>query len=120
MEITFYNETGHSRTYLSSEKDNSFYTWDGHAVAYLYDDKIYGWKGKHLGWYFDGVIYDLNGYKIGSTREKCSYSPYSEDSKFSKFSRHSRFTRDSPYSKPSLTSMYANIDLLEFITQDRV
>ena len=120
MEITFYNRTGHPQTYLSTENDNSFYTWDGHAVAYLHEDKVYGWRGKHIGWYIDGVIYDLKGYRVGSTREKCSYSVYSEDSKYSKYSRYSRYSRYSPYSKPSLSSMYASIDLLEFITQDRV
>ena len=48
MEITFYNKTGHPQIYLSVENENSFYTWDGHAVAYVYDDKIYGWKGKDI------------------------------------------------------------------------
>jgi len=120
MEITFYDKTGHPKIYLSTENDNSFYTWEGHAVAYVYEDKIFGWKGKHIGWYNDGILYDLNGYRVCSIREKCPYSVYSEYSKYSKYSRYSRYSRYSPYSKPSFRSSYADTDLIDFITQDRV
>lgn len=119
MEITFYNKTGHPQIYLSVENDNSFYTWDGYAIAYLYDDKIYGWRGKHIGWYIDGTIFDLHGYRVGSTKEKCPYSVYSEYSKYSKYSRYSRYSRYSPYAKPSFSSSYSDTDLIDFITQDK-
>ena len=39
METTFYNKTGKPQIYLSTDYDNSFYTWEGHAVAYLHEDK---------------------------------------------------------------------------------
>ena len=120
MEITFYDKAGHPKIYLSPQNQDSFYTWNGHAVAYLYDDKIYGWRGKHIGWLINGIIYDLKGYKIGSTREKCPYSVYSEYSKYSKYSRYSRYSRYSAYSKPSLSSSYQDIDLVDFISQDKV
>lgn len=120
MEVTYYDKTGHPKIYLSEQNDNSFYTWDGHAVAYLVEDKIYGWKGKHIGWHIDGVIYNTDGYRVGSIKEKCPYSVYSEYSKYSKYSRYSRYSRYSPYSKPSLSTSYSQEELVEFISQDKV
>lgn len=64
METTYYNKTRHPQIYLSTDNDNSFYTWNGNAVAYLYNDKIYGWKEKHFGWYSEGIIYNLNGCRV--------------------------------------------------------
>jgi len=120
QEITLYDQTGHPLIYLSPENDNSFYTWDGHAVAYLYDSElIYGWKGKHIGWYINGVIYDLQGYRVGSISEKCPTSVYSESSKYSKYSQYSRYSRYSPYSRPSLKSSYSDVKLINFITQNK-
>ena len=120
METTFYNKTGHPQIYLSTDDDNYFYTWHGHAVAYLYEDQIYGWRGKHIGWYHEGIIYDLKGYRVGSIREKCPYSVYSEYSKYSKYSQYSQYSRHSPYSKPSFRTTYSNTDLIDFIMQNKV
>ena len=120
METTFYNKTGKPQIYLSTDYDNSFYTWEGHAVAYLHEDKIYGWRGKHIGWYCEGIIYDLKGYRVGSIKEKCPYSVYSEYSKYSKYSRYSRYSRYSPYLKPSFSTSYSNVDLIDFISQDKI
>lgn len=120
MEITFYDKNGHPVVYLSTENENSIYTWDGNAVAYIINDLIYGWRGKHLGWYINGILYDLRGYKVGSIKEKCPCSTYSEYSKYSKYSRYSRYSRYSPYSRPSLSISYSDLELINFITQDKV
>ena len=120
MEITFYNKTGHPQIYLSDEHENSFYTWDGHAVAYLYKDKIYGWKGKHIGWYQDGSIYDLNGYKAGSIKEKCPCIVYIENVKYVKYVQYSRYCRSSSYSKPLFSQSYCDMDLIDFIAQNKI
>lgn len=119
-EVTFYDRTGHPKIYLSPSKKDSFYTWDGHAVAYVYNDKIYGWRGRHIGWLKEGIIYDLDGYRVGSTKEKCPYSVYSQYSKFSKYSQYSRYSRYSANSTPTFSSGYTNIDLVDFISQDKV
>jgi len=34
--------------YIADDRE-TIYLWDGHAVAYLYEDKVYGCNGKHLG-----------------------------------------------------------------------
>ena len=63
MELTLFNQTGHPVIYFSAEDENSIFTWDGHAVAYIEEELIYGWRGKHIGWYYNGVVYDLFGYR---------------------------------------------------------
>lgn len=120
MEITFYDKTGHPKIYLSSNYGNAFYTWKGHAVAYVEGELIYGWRGKHIGWLISGIIYDLKGYKVGSIKEKCPYSVYSEYSKYSKYSQYSKYSKYSPYSKPYLSDFYENIDLEMFISQNKI
>lgn len=120
METTFYDRTGHPKIYLSSEYGDSFYTWKGHAVAYVVDELIYGWRGRHIGFLVSGIIYDLKGYKIGSVKEKCPYSVYSEYSKYSKYSQYSRYSRYSPYSRPSLSSSYSDMNLEAFISQNKI
>jgi hypothetical protein len=120
MEITFYNKKGQPQIYLSDEEENTFYTWDGHAVAYLFDDKIYGWKGKHIGWYHEGVIYDLYGYKVGSIEEKCLGITYVAKVKFVKYTKYNRFCRCVPQSKPLFSLSYCDMSLIDFITQNRI
>ena len=39
-----------------ADDGETIYTWKGHAVAYVVDDKVDGWKGKHIGWSVDGVL----------------------------------------------------------------
>ena len=120
METTFYDKTGRPKIYLAAQYGDSFYTWDGHAVAYHIGEQIFGWRGHHIGWLISGIIYDLNGYKVGSVKEKCPYSVYSEYSKYSKYSQYSRYSRYSAHSKPSLTNSYSDTDLESFISQDKV
>ena len=67
-ELDFYDKDGCPKIYLSTKYDDTFYTWDGHPVTYLIEDKIYGWKSKHLGWYVDGVIYNMNGCLLYTSR----------------------------------------------------
>ncbi|TSJ47618.1 4-fold beta flower protein [Fluviicola chungangensis] len=119
-EITFYDGKGHPLIYLSPDNDDSFYLWSGHAVAYLIREQIFGWRGNHIGWLIDGVIYNLEGYRVGSTREKCPYAVYAEYAKYAKYARYARYGRYAPYAKPALQSTYSNIGLEEFISQNRV
>lgn len=125
METDFYDKEGIPKVYLSSKYYDTFYTWDGHPVAYLIEDKIYGWKGKHLGWCVDGVIYNMNGYRLGTTPEQCpkliAYRTDDQKPKHTKYNRLYRWDRvDSVYSRPRLKDTYADIDLDDFMTQDTV
>lgn len=123
METDFYDKDGHPKIYLSTKYYDTLYTWDGHAVAYLIEDKIYGWRGKHLGWCVDGVIYNMNGYRLGTTPEQCpqviDYQTADPEPKHTKYNRVERFDRiDSVYSRPVLKDTYADMDLDDFMTQD--
>lgn len=119
METTFYDGKGNPVIYLSPNNDNSFYTWNGEAVAYLIDEKIYGWGGSHIGWLLDDIIYDLNGYRVGSTREKCPYAVYAEYAKYAKYARYARYARYAANVRPALSTSYSNMELAKFISQDK-
>jgi sugar/nucleoside kinase (ribokinase family) len=50
MEITIFNRKGRAVAYIADDGEDSIYTWDGHAVAYVDDEVVHGWNGRHLGW----------------------------------------------------------------------
>jgi len=106
--------------YLSAEKENSIFTWDGHSVAYIEDELIFGWRGKHIGWFCNGILYDVFGYKVGSVKEKCTVPIHTEMTKGSKFPDYSRYTKCAIRLKPTLLPTYSKEDLVDFIIQDKV
>lgn len=120
MEITFYNKTGLPVVYLSVKDDNSIYTWDGNAVAYIEDELIYGWRGKHLGWYFNGILYDIFGYKVGTTIEKCVCPTAEEMSKEAKLPRYARYLKYDIREKPKHKRSFSAEELMDFITQNKI
>ncbi|HEY3372060.1 MAG TPA: hypothetical protein VGK10_14485 [Prolixibacteraceae bacterium] len=120
MEIALYNKSGHPVVYLSADDENSIYTWDGHAVAYIADDLIYGWRGKHLGWYINGILYDVFGYKVGSIKQKCCSPTSDESSKEAKYPQYARYTKYAIQGKPILRRSYSTEELIDFITQNKV
>lgn len=94
MEITLYDHTGKPIAYLDNADENTIWTWDGHAVAYLTDQVVFGWNGEHLGWFIDEIIYDLDGYRVGFTARTCSRNLQHEPFKsFKRFKRFKRFQR---------------------------
>jgi hypothetical protein len=120
MEITLFNKTGQPVVYFSAEHENSIFTWDGHAVAYIEDELIYGWRGKHIGWYFNGVVYDVFGYKLGSVKDKCPCPTLEEEVKGTKYPRYIRYTKYAIQLKPIHRRTYSNEELIDFITQNKV
>lgn len=54
METTLYKRDGRPVAYIADDQKRSIYTWDGHVVCDILDDKMYGWKGHHIGWFHQG------------------------------------------------------------------
>ena len=62
METSLFDAQGDPVAYLSDDYDRTIYLWDGHPVAYLYEEQhVYGFNGRHLGWFIQQVLYDENG-----------------------------------------------------------
>lgn len=118
MEITLYEANGTPVAYIADDGEQSIYTWDGHAVCYIFSDKIYGWKGHHIGWYSGGVIYDVHGYQVGYTKEKCPSMTRIQPIKHIKYIKYIKNIRYIPYLKPFFRNQRANISLLDFLKQD--
>ena len=118
METTIYDIHRRARIYLAEDAENSIYTWNGHAVAWLDGDEVYGWRGRHIGWFVDGILYDGTGYRVGFTAEKCPVAPYPEPAKFSRHTRTQRFTHSNPYARPTFSQGNSQQDLDAFIRQD--
>ncbi len=119
MEITLYDKTGGPVAYISSDNENAIYLWDGHAVCYIEDEKIYGWKGKHIGWFVNEIIFDTKGYRVGFTKNTCPYSTYVESVKNVKYGKYVKHVKYVPYVKPVFSSTLSNLNLKEFLEQDR-
>jgi 4-fold beta-flower domain-containing protein len=118
METTVYDVHRRARIYLADDAENSIYTWDGHAVAWLDGEQVYGWRGRHLGWFVAGILYDGAGYRVGFTAETCPEETYAEPPKYAKHRHTQRFTHSAPYARPTLSQGNSSQDLDEFIRQD--
>ncbi|EJL6303986.1 4-fold beta flower protein [Vibrio cholerae] len=114
MEVTLYDGQGKPVAYVAADSENSIYTWDGHAVAYITDGKVYGWNGQHLGWFIDGVIFDLQGYRVGSIAERCPYATYAQPAKYAKYAKYAA------YAKPALSVSYGRTHLIDFLNSGAV
>jgi len=64
-ETTLFNAYGEPVAYISDDKTNTVYLWEGEPVAYLESENIYGFNGKHLGWYESGIVWDHYGNRVG-------------------------------------------------------
>lgn len=72
MDRTLFDCEGRPAAYLHDDYHGSIYLWDGHAVAYLFEDAhVYGFNGKHLGFFIDDVLYTNEGDRIGFTTVTC-------------------------------------------------
>ena len=118
METNIYDTHNRPRIYLADDGDQSFYTWDGHAVACLAGEHVFGWKGRHIGWFVEGILYDDKGFRIGFTSATCPADTYTEPAKYTKFSKLERFRQQTPHRRPALSLTNSNQDIDDFIRQD--
>lgn len=120
MEITLYERDGRPVAYIADDSEHSIYTWDGHAMCYIIDEKIYGWRGHHIGWYHQGIIYDIYGYRVGYTRRTCPSVTHVDPVKYVKSVKYVKYVRYVPYVRPMFSYSQASISLYEFIRQDAI
>ncbi|MGD2124620.1 MAG: hypothetical protein PVG99_00980 [Desulfobacteraceae bacterium] len=72
MEMILYNTKGDPLAYIASDYRDTIYLWDGHPVAYLYEEEhVYGINGRHLGWLKDEILYNNDGERVGFTFTTC-------------------------------------------------
>lgn len=110
VEETLFDRGGRATAYIASD-GNTIYMWDGHAVAYLVDDKLYGWNGRHLGWFVNGVIYDSSGYRTGFNRSRCPVATYAAPAKYAKYARYAKYSRHAAYARPALSTGLSGTEL---------
>lgn len=110
MEETLFDRGGRATAYIASD-GNTIYMWDGHAVAYLVDDKLYGWNGRHVGWFVNGVIFDSSGYRAGFNRSRCPVATYAAPAKHAKYARYAKYARHAPYARPALSTALSGTEL---------
>lgn len=100
--------------YIANDNE-TIYLWDGHAVAYLYNDKAYGFNGRHLGWFIGGIIYDLQGLKIGFVGNKCPSVKSISPIKSVKHVKSIKSVRSVPNVRPVLSIGYSDRDFEAFL-----
>jgi hypothetical protein len=114
METTLYSKNGKSVAYVADDGE-TIYLWDGHAVAYLHEDKVYGFNGKLLGWFANGIIYDMHGHQIGFTQGKCPSVTLVPSVKSVKYVKSVKSVRSVPYVRPILSRVHSDEDLQDFL-----
>ena len=89
-EITIFDTKGYAVAYIAADGAGTIYLWDGHAVAYLVQDKVYGFNGQHLGWFDSGIMRDLKGAQIGFVKSSCPVTTKTEKTKKTKKTKKSK------------------------------
>lgn len=120
MEISLYNKSGDAVAYISDDYQNTIYLWEGHPVAYLYDDRqIFGINGRHLGWMIDEIIFNDNGDRIGFTYKTCPVPTAKETVKPKKYPRGEDQPRWKTLTLPKLTFQLSDNDFSEFLEEGK-
>lgn len=119
METTIFNKNGEAVAYISSDKGNAIYMWDGNAVCYLDGEKIYGWKGRHIGWFVNDIVYDTKGLRVGFTKRTCPVITYIEPVKYVKYVQYVKYVKYVPFIRPLFSYSISNQSLKEFLEQDK-
>ena len=117
MDTTLFDGEGRPAAYLIDDGEKIIYLWDGRAAAYLAGEDIYGWNGKHLGWFREGVLYNPDGYRVGSTREKCPSPTHDDPVKYRKLPLYAKAEKLASPAQPALNDAYSEENLEEFLKQ---
>lgn len=116
METTLYNQHGKPVAYIA-EDGETVYSWDGRALAYIWEDKVFGWNGRQLGWYDNGTIFDIFGMRSGFIRKKSPIPTQTEPMKPVKGMKPVKTPRQTAVSKPVLIYGYS-VKTLEELLED--
>ena len=72
MEKTLFNKNGLPTAYITDDYNQDIYLWDGHAVAYIFENEhVYGINGDHLGWFVQEIVFNNYGERVGFTSSTC-------------------------------------------------
>jgi hypothetical protein len=121
MEKTLYDKKGDTVAYIATDYRGAIFLWDGHPVAYLYEeDHLYGINGRHLGRFINEIVYDQEGARIGFTSSTCPAAVGKRRSKGKRMVLPELRPRWAAPPLPKLTFHEADQDLAEFLNEGRV
>ena len=121
MDRTLFDREGRPAAYLHEDYHGSIYLWDGHAVAYRFEDvHVYGFNGKHLGFLIDDVLYTNEGDRIGFTTVTCPVPTGHEPAKTERRPVDRIRPRWKAPPTPKLGYVFSEQDLAEFLAEGAV
>ncbi|MFC1891041.1 4-fold beta flower protein [Thermodesulfobacteriota bacterium] len=121
MDTTLYNKDGEAIAYIADDYHSTIFLWDGHPVAYLYEQQyVYGINGKHLGWFINEIVFDNNGARIGFTSNTCPIPVAKESVKDEKHSMDQIRPRWAALPLPNLSFVFADEKLSDLLIQGQV
>ena len=116
MEKTLFDRNGLPTAYITDDYNQDIYLWNGHAVAYIFENEhVYGINGTHLGWFVQEIIFNNYGEKVGFTSSTCPVNIAKEPNKTKKSPRTEIRPRWKAPAFPQLTFKIANQDLGDFL-----
>ena len=116
MEKTLFDRNGLPTAYITDDYNRDIYLWNGHAVAYVFENEhVYGVNGIHLGWFVQEIIFNNDGERVGFTSSTCPVNIAKEPNKTKKSPRAEIRPRWKAPSFPHLTFKIASQDLGDFL-----
>jgi hypothetical protein len=116
MQTTLFDKNGEAVAYMTTDFDETIYLWEGHPVAYRYENHhIYGFNGRHIGWFIDQILYDNDGKRIGFTSNTCPVDTSKEPVKTERYPKDKKRSRWSAPPLPNLSFRMADQTLREFL-----
>lgn len=115
MDGALFDGKGCPVAYIEDEGERVLYLWNGHAVAYLVEDRLYGWNGHHIGWYDSSVVYDLHGQRVGSLGDQCPRALQVLRVKPAKYSRQPKHARLPEHKRVDYRYTYSDQDFESFL-----
>ena len=107
-----------ARAYITDGYNQDIYLWNGHAVAYIFENEhVYGINGDHLGWFVQEIVFNNYGERVGFTSSTCPVTLAKELSKTKKHPRAEIRPRWKAPAFPHLTFNIAEQDLSDFLNQ---
>jgi hypothetical protein len=118
VEKTLYNKNGLPTAYITDDYNQDIYLWDGHAVAYVFENEhVYGINGDHLGWFVQEIVFNNYGERVGFTSSTCPVNIAKEPHKTKKHPRAEIRPRWKAPAFPHVTFKMAKQDLSDFLNQ---